>query len=296
MNQPSSAANHLPPQPWYVRREMLFCLLLAVIAMLLCLPAVLLDKTPANDVASRYAPMVRELAAGNWDRVLLARVQPLMIIGAAALTALFGLDPYLALKIESALFFALTVFPLYFLYRRAFGMAVARWSIPGFILCSRILRYAGAGLRETGKIFFLILGLYGLICFVQNRSWRGALYIALGAAGLSLVRGEALIFAIMLLLGLLATDVVRHGQKAQCTIQFPRRAIAACTLWLLLMAPWMAYQYRVTGYPVTDFRQAVVIYDAARQLGIELPAPQLDGLDPRLRNKWLGNDEADENQ
>ena len=266
------------PYRLQARREKRLCLLLFGVALLCCLPTIIHPVIPPHDVSDRYAPMVRALAAGDWEHAFLPRTQPLLTLLAGGL-AFIQVEPILALKITASLLFAAGVFPVFFVVRRVFDdWITAGWAAGLYAICSRMVRYAGEGLRESGKTTALLVSVYGLMRFREDRTWTAAVYVAVGAAGMALVRGEALLFAMLALAVLFGTELVSR-ENAQWRISFPSKALIAALIFVTLVSPWAYYQYKKVGYPVTDYRQAAVIYRTMRKLGVELPRPRIEDLD-----------------
>jgi len=263
------------------RRDLQVCLCFFALAFGLCMPMIVLDKLPPHDVSERYAPMVRELAAGNWQAAFMPRIQPLLVLLSAPWARL-GFHPFTALKLTSVLLFAAGVFPLYHLSRRVFDRNVASWTVMAYVFCAKLMQYAGDGLRETGKTTFLLLALAGLMAFFRGeRRFRQALQIGAGAAFLALIRGETLVYSLAALAALLLMDSsVREHQQARRRWRFPRYAATAIAVFMLLISPWVFYICQATGYPVTDVRQAVVLYQLGRGLGLPMPKPPIVSFPP----------------
>ncbi|MFO7821127.1 MAG: glycosyltransferase family 39 protein, partial [Lentisphaeria bacterium] len=102
------------------------------------------------------------------------------------------MDAYTAGKLLAILFFALTVFPLYALIKNVFSTKTAVIACMLFVLCSRIMRYAGDGLLSTGKIFFLVSLAWVLYEIAVRPRWYKPLLLGGIAAGLSLIRAEGI--------------------------------------------------------------------------------------------------------
>jgi 4-amino-4-deoxy-L-arabinose transferase-like glycosyltransferase len=226
-------------------------ILLFFAAFLLCLPMILFDGV-ARDAVSRYVPMADAFAASHWADAFHPRIPPLFVTISGIFQKIFFLSPEAACKTVSALFFALTVFPLMALFKLVFGDRYAVWGCSMYILCSRLIRIGGLGVRDTAKCFFLTLAAYGLLCFIRKLDWRSAVYCGLGCAGLALTRGDSLLFSLLFLLALCAGEIY----KLKC---FPIKTFCAGLLFLVLIAPWLAYEYRHTGWPVTEQRQAMIL-------------------------------------
>ena len=235
-----------------IKKQFNYSILLAIAAFCLCLPMLLFDYSPVRDVAARYAPMSEAFACGDWEHAFHPRIPPLFAILAGTIARLFRFSGTAACEIISALFFALTVFPLMALMKKVFNQRYALWATVMFICCSRLLRIAGMGVRDSAKCFFLVLAAYGLVCFFQKYNWKGAVYCSLGCVGLALTRGDSLLFALLFLAAIAIIEL--YKQKS-----FPYKAICVGIMFLFFIAPWSYYEYRQTGWPVTELRHAILL-------------------------------------
>ena len=233
-------------------KDLRFCLQLASVALLLTLPAVLLPTWVSTDSSTLYTPMIREFAAGNWSHAFYPMGPPAFLVFGGILAAT-GISALTAAKLASALFYAATVFPVFYLNRLVWGRRTAVVTVWLFILCSRLLRYAGLGLLDTGKTFFLVLTVYGVFNFARDPRWRATWVVAAGAIGLALIRGEGVVFSLIALVALVivALRCARPSDRRKALW----RTAAAILLFAAGIAPWLAYEYRTTGFPVTDQRQ-----------------------------------------
>jgi len=228
-------------------------LFLALLGFLVCLPLVLLDQCPGTDTGKFYSAMIREFGDGNPEGAFHPRIAPLMIV-VGGMFARLGIEAFTAAKLTSALFFGLTVIPLFRLADLVWGRRTACWASVMYVLCSRLIRYGGAGGLTTGKAFFLTLMVYGLVLTWRRRNWAGTWATGLGAAGLALIRPEGVYFSV---LGLLCFPFLALTGSSD------RRAwlkvsVAVCVA-TLCVCPWIAYQIRACGYAVTDTRQIGMI-------------------------------------
>ena len=247
------------------------------LAFLICLPMVLLNDLPGRDVSYLYAPMIREFAAGNWEHAFYHRLPPLFpVVG--GLIAVLGFTAFTAAKIASTLFFCLTLLPLYYLHKLVWDRRVATVACLMFVFCSRLLQYAGLGHRCTAKTFFLALTAFALAAFIRDHSWRNTLFCAVSAAGLTLVRSEGIILAV-LVLGLLAGTVLWPGKEKKGKFAALLRPAAAGIFFLVVISPWLAYEYRQTGYLVTDSRE-IHIYEEVKQFFFHSNAVQSNDVLP----------------
>lgn len=249
------------------RKDLLIPALISCAVLLLLLPALLFSELPKLDVACRYAPMAEAFAAGDWEFAFHPRVTPLLPVCAGILAKLFPVSGWAACQMASALFLALSVFPVFFAIRRIYGFGNAVFASALIPFCSYLMRLGYFGLRETAAVFGASLLLYAAaLLHDSGRRPGGYLAFAFGAAVLLLSRGDTALFVAAASLILLIWDFVRH--------RHPLRSLAAGGLVLLILFPQMCYNYRMIGWPVPEYRHAMVLRRLSKKL------PLLD----RLRN------------
>ena len=231
------------------------------VAFVLCVPGILFDPIPANDVAMRYAPMVEAFGEGDWQNAFHPRVQPLFILVTGPLAAL-GLSGFAAAKLVSSVFFALGVFPLRKLNEMVFNKKHAYWTIAIYALCPKLIRLGGTGLRDALAVFLLIAATCALLCFLRSKSWSSSLCLGLSCAGLILVRGEAVLMCAALLIWAIAAEAWFLERK----LRLPGKSLSAAAVVFLLSLPWVMYCISSTGYPVTAPKQIVVLRKLERCL------------------------------
>ncbi len=242
------------------------------LAFVLCLPMIILNDFPGHDTSRYYSAMIREFGVGNWERAFYHMIPPLFpVVG--GIFAMMGFAAFTAAKIASTLFFCLALLPLYYLHKLVWDRRVATVACLMFVFCSRLLRYAGAGILNSGKIFFLTLTVYALAKFIKERSWRSSLLCGAGAAGLTLIRGEGVIFAVLALIGLAVAALWRRPTAEERNLLAPAKLMAAVLVFLTLISPWLIYEYRHTGYFVTDSRQIETLNRLRRALGWQKQRP-----------------------
>ncbi len=231
--------------------------LLSAAAVLICLPMILFNEIPGNDTAGVYSRLMREVGAGRWNRAFFHLVPPLMPVAGGIFVAL-GASAFTAAKITSAIFFALTILPLYGLFRRMYDRRTALVACVLYLLCSPIVQYAGEGVLATTKTFFLVFTVYTTWRFFRTPSWSAALLGAVAAAGLTLARGEGIIFSGLawLLMGL---AVLRPSTPQSPRARRMLMLFGAGLMFVFLILPWVVYEYKETGWLVTDGKQALLI-------------------------------------
>jgi 4-amino-4-deoxy-L-arabinose transferase-like glycosyltransferase len=245
---------------------------LALVAFGLCLPMILFDQDPGKDTSTYYSPMIRAFSQGDWAHAFWPMISPLFIC-VGSVFAWLGAAPYTAAKITSALFFAAGIWPTYTVHRRVFGARPAWTAVVLYVLCARLIRYGGAGLLDSGKTFFLILVVSVLLSFWEAQSWRSVLLLAVGGAGLCLIRGDGVIFfAIAAAIALLRETLAQATRLGNIrSWRFPRRSLSALLLAFVLISPWLAYEWVQVGFPALDVRQVTRVQRVAVSLGVQLP-------------------------
>lgn len=269
-----------------LRRDRLFvlCVLggLATLAV-----GVVCNDRPGNDVASCYAPEVREFALANWTGAFFHMTPPLVIVAAGALAAL-GVPAFGALKAVSALLFLAGLWPLSRLLRRLLPADYVSWGCLLYIASPRLLRYAVAGTLESAKLFFLLWAIVLLLDGVERGNWKRWVALAAALAGLSLSRADGVFFLPFFAAGMVflalwnrwrpasaeADDnpAGAHQGKTLTTrnaagLRPPAgsllrsltgsggRILALFALVLLFCLPQLWYIYKATGAPALDSRQ-----------------------------------------
>ena len=166
-----------------------------------------------------------------------------------------GLEPYRSTVLISSLFYVLTLFPL----RRFLGMFLtplqAAWGCLFYITAPKLIRFSVSGLIDSGRNFFLIAALLLLFQLREKPKIGSAVLFGLSLAGLSVSRGEELIFAIGILAGLPVLTLLKStGLSRQ---EFGKRAAAAgiaALVFLAVVSPFCAVNAYYTGYFITDVR------------------------------------------
>jgi hypothetical protein len=205
----------------------------------------------------------------------------LFILAGAGFASL-GLTAFAAAKAASVFFYALSVFPLSWLYRRLFAGAAVLWGLLYCLSCPYLLRYALVGLRDSANTFFIICLAAGLVAFFQERRWSAALGTALAATGMALTRGESVVHA-----GLGLACLAGLALLARPSPDGRRRDLAkvatAILVFALAIAPWVAYCQQTTGWPVTAVQGIPVLQKIEQATGLRLhQATTLQNHDPAM--------------
>ncbi|MDT8389865.1 MAG: hypothetical protein RRC34_05080 [Lentisphaeria bacterium] len=238
--------------------DMKRCLALASLGLFLCLPMIIWQKLPQTDARNYYIPMIQAFASGNWDHAYWPMIPPLFPTFSGILATLLPLSAFTAAKVASSLFFAGTVFPLYFLTTRVFkNTRVATGAVVLYLFCDRLLRYGAAGILDSGKIFFFTCSVFFLIASIRERTVLRTVFFSLSLAGLSLIRGEGIAIAAVLG-GIFLLFELRGNQNAFTSFfrrSIPLQSVFVLALTAALLSPWLFYQFKHVGYPVVDSRQ-----------------------------------------
>lgn len=164
-------------------------------ALLSCLIAIGFNYMPSRDMATRYVPMVEAFVDGDWRYAFHPRVPPLQVV-CGALTAWIGrCDGFTALKLVSSFWHIGSVFLVFILFQAVYK---DRKMLPALAaLCCAFYPYAFhmaySGLRESAKIFILLLIAYALVRIRDNVKQIGG-YILLGlGCGLGAVNRQEMI-------------------------------------------------------------------------------------------------------
>ncbi len=222
-----------------------------MLTIAICLPLALWNDIPQRDVAARYIPMTQAFASGDFLYAFHPRTGFCHTVFAGILARIFSFDGFTAVKISSLIFMALGVFPLYGLARRIYSERVAVFSLLAYVLGSQVMRFAFSGLRDSCKVFFILLAAYGLIViFQERRKLSGYLLLALGVAGGVLTRGDLVLFmSVLFFWGI----VLEYALS-----RFPWRSLCGMILAFLLCLPSILLHEWAVGAAVPEMRFAVL--------------------------------------
>ena len=237
--------------------------------------AVTLAGRLANDTAAYYGRLAHEFAVGNYDRAFFHMIPPLVPTLGGVLGKL-GFEPFTALKIVSFAFFLAALWPLHRLLRRTLPGHLAEWGCLLYVICPRLLRYSTRGTLESAKVFFLLLVIERALAGFRPSTWRAAAVLGVGLAGLSLARGEGIIFVPFALLVAIISET--RGSR-----ESPRRAVGravagslgALLVFAVLCSPWAMYEARTVGVACLDSRQVQGMKQLLHGAGLGPAAPSL---------------------
>ncbi len=238
-------------------------LLFFALTIVVCLPLLWWNDIPQRDVAARYAPMAEAFASGDFLYAFHPRTGFCHTVFAGSLAWLFSCDGFMAAKISSLIFMALGVFPLYGLARRIYSERVAVFSLFAYVLSSQVMRLAYSGLRDSCKVFFILLAAYGLIVIFQERKrLSGYLLLAAAAAGGVLTRGDLVVFMSALFFWGLVLEYALN--------RFPGRSLAGSLLAFALCLPSIFLHEWTVGAAVPEMRFAVLFEKAFGRLPLKM--------------------------
>lgn len=235
--------------------------------ILLYLPAIFLNDIPDRDTALRYAPAAEAFARGDWFAAFHPRIQILHPLVAGLFAKCFLLDGFLAAKCSSCLFFALSLFPFYFLMKNVFNEKIARFSILIYLFSSRLAALSYSGLRETHKQFAILLLALGMVLIWKNRTGIKE-YVLLGiACGFSVcARNDIILFSALIFFACSVMDAWKN--------RFPWRSVLGFSVAFAASLPEFYANYAIAGYFLPGARFFSIFRDMFHQ-------------DPNFRNVIL---------
>ncbi|MGF0039064.1 hypothetical protein, partial [Victivallis vadensis] len=166
-----------------------------------------LNRIPANDTCTRYAPMAEAFAAGHWEYAFHPMYGVLFPSLSGMIARLFHLNGFRACQIAALFLWAVSIFPLYELFKKLWSRKIALISCCLYLLCSKLHRYIYDGLRDNGRTLGLALLALGLIVLLPEKRNRAWWLIASGGAILTLLRADGLLFALVALFIAFAADL-----------------------------------------------------------------------------------------
>ncbi len=207
---------------------------------------------PCRDVASRYAPMVDALVRGDFEYAFHPRSQLLCTIIGGVVSLAGSCSGFMALKIQSVLFYIAGAWMTYLLMMRLFPQRkVALYSLLFYAFSPYTFQMAYSGLRESAKTFVLLFAAYSLVRIWQERQ-RYTGYIMLGIASALAVniRGELLVqsFLFLLMAGIMEFRKNRFAVKT----------LLAALLVVLFLLPGTIINDMICSVAFVDFRWAQI--------------------------------------
>jgi hypothetical protein len=236
--------------------------IIAVIAAFMALP-LLFQYMPSVDCATRYAPMAKAFANGNITQAFHSRFLPLFPILTGSVTFILGCSGYFACKFICWMLFWLSVYPVYYI-ALTLGQSkrLARYSGLLMAFCYPLMALIGEGTRANLKSFLLLYLSLAILKYWQNKQSRYLFFSIFVAACLSLTRGDAILYVVLVLSIVMINFILYHKMKLYY------QPLLACLLFSSLLAPWLYWQYHTIGYPVIETRHALLLDKLAKSYPI----------------------------
>ena len=146
-----------------------------------------------RDTANVYAAMSRALAAGVYADAAHPAIPSLNVLLSRIFT-LAGMSPDVAMSAVSCVFYVATIPFVYLLLKCFLPDEPSAFGAVLFACAPKIIRFSCAGLLDSGKVFFLVAGLYCSCRLIREkfRSYGTAVGFGLALGGLSLARSEGI--------------------------------------------------------------------------------------------------------
>jgi len=259
----------------YMKNRKVLCIALGF-GTLAALLSLFFNDNLGNDTAMYYSRMAQQFIEGNYSRAFFHSIPPLSpflagVIGKA------GLSGWTAMKVLSGLCFIGAIYWAYRLCRLVLSDKQAQWGALLYVFCPRLIRYGIAGQLDAAKMFLLLFSFERAFHFVKTRKKSALLGAAIGGSLLILARNEGIMY-FPLLAGFifLAEWASESGSSFRGKVW---KGSARCLLMAViagtLCAPWLVYQYKITGFAVVGSRQRTVLF---KQI------PFLRGVHPEIRS------------
>ena len=206
-----------------------------------------------RDTANVYACMARALVRGEYAEAFQPGIPQLNVILAWPF-ARMGLRPEQALALVSELFYLATIPVLYLLLKEFMPRTPAAFGALLYTCAPKIIRFSCTGLIDSGKIFFLVAGIFCACRFIKGgfRSWRWALVWGAALGGLLLARSEGVGNAAVLYAGVAAIWLWRRFREKRQLPVVPMLIVLLPAAAAILFRMWC--NWRFCGYFIFDLR------------------------------------------
>lgn len=226
-----------------------------------CVLTVSFNDHIGNDSAAYYTRMAHEFIEGNYEHAFFHAMPPLTPV-LAGLIGKLGFSAWISMKLVSCLFFFASIYWVYRLACLRLPPEKAQWCSLLFVVCSRLLRYGMAGQLDSTKIFLLLFVFERSINFIQSKRWALLFQASIGSALLGLCRNEGVGYLSLICLFIFFSEWIFSTKKISVWKKLMKgvgQNIFVLSICLLLWSPWMAYQYRISGYPVLGSKQIPIL-------------------------------------
>lgn len=206
-----------------------------------------------RDAANVYAFMARSLASGKYFDAFHPAIPSLNVILAQPLIRM-GLRPEQALSAVSALFYLATIPCLYMLLKRFVPETTAAFGALLFACASKVIRLSCTSLIDSGKTFFMVVGLYFAARMLDEefRSYKSALWFGAALGGMSLARSEGVGVAFIIFGCVIIVWAYRWIRDKQRRPLLP--VLTSLFPWALAILARMWTNWRFCGSFVFDAR------------------------------------------
>ncbi len=206
-----------------------------------------------RDTANVYAAMSRALASGAYSEAFHPAIPSLNVLFSRFFT-LAGMKPDMAMSAVSCMFYVATIPFAYLLLKRFLPDEPSAFGAVLFACAPKIIRFSCAGLIDSGKVFFLVAGLYFSCRMIQEkfRSYGTALGFGLALGGLSLARSEGIVNALVLFGCTSIFWLWAAWREKRILPVLP--LLSAVTMWALALLSRMWINWRFYGEFVYDAR------------------------------------------
>jgi cytochrome b len=187
-----------------------------------------------------------------------------------------GFSTWTSMKLVSCIFFLAGIYWVYRLACLRLPPEKAQWCSLLFVACPRLLRYGMAGQLDAAKIFLLLFVFERTISFMQSKRWMLLFHATIGAALLALCRNEGVGYLPLMGLFLLFSEWLFPTKEISVWKKLMKgvgQNVFVLSICLLIWSPWMAYEYRISGYPVLGTKHIAVLKRVIPFLNIkEIPS------------------------
>jgi hypothetical protein len=295
----NSVLNEVWKELLFRKGSKLFALSFWGSAATMTLNVIFMDYIP-HDVATYYARLAQEFGAGNWERAFTPAIPPLMTVLAGPLVFL-GFPAFTSLKIVTGALFVFGLWPFRKLMQTVLSDHLVSWACLLYAVSPRLIQGSARGMLETSKTFFLLWSVVFLIEYGRNKKNGWIIALSLSTCGLAMGRSEGVLFMPFFLCWIVFFGLNRNGTRSplslnpanyrdqrpattdsiysgQCSVPGPGHQISATRVFMhsmlfmgvftVLCLPQLMYIYKITGMPALELRQAYMLGDSLKNIGL----------------------------
>jgi 4-amino-4-deoxy-L-arabinose transferase-like glycosyltransferase len=176
-----------------------------------------------------------------------AEIGPILPYVMAAVFALFGVytkaSAFVILSLNS-FFSALTCIPIYFVAKKSFGARVSRWAVWGWVFFPYAIYFSADSMWDHALIAFLMSCIFWAALELQDVSdlwsWAGAGLLC----GIAALMNAVVLSVLPFLAGWACLQLRKQGKNWLAPV------LAAVSVAVLVVTPWMIRNYRVFHAPL----------------------------------------------